>query len=701
MSNRWEIFQRAVLGAALACLPALGLAETLAMPDREGLVGEDVVVWGVTDQAGNYEIDCGNGATSGSFAVTDGSYIAFVCNYAAQGTFTATLSVGAESDSADVAIFDETLLSAFDARGVRINMAIEDGLRNLWVTQDNRQANFPASPTTQWQPTFYGSAPTALVVLAFENQGYTLANDGSPPTGIYEKYIVRRGLNSVLTSLSSVQLTTTPQGDDPCVNVADGPAPCNGFTTGFDPGYSLGVAMLPFAGSGALSRVNSEVAGVTAGLTYGEILQRMTNTLAWGQVDSAAGIHRGGWVYQLNSNQFDGSTVGWALLGFLDAAAAGITVPPWVSAEFNIGFDNTLNDDGSFDYRADGNPAGYSSPGPQKVGIGLQGLFWIGELAGARVTAVTDNINSWWNGAAGGIGPNVWGCGVPGVPYPDDVNKGCAYSMFNNFKGLKLHGIQTLPNVARPAGPGAIPANDWHEDYKDWLVANQNLPTTPAGGSWGPTMGFSCCGSGDAMETAIAELILSPVALVLPDPITFGEIGLQHCLDGVPCADRTPTQAGESTEDTNPVGTTHNVVARALSVGGDPIPGTTIRIDILSGPNAPANFQGVSNAAGEVQVEYTSEGTPGTDEIQASIGNLVSNILTKVWEGDAEPLMCDVDADGDVDRDDYRAILGSRNQPASGPDDPMDANGDGVITIRDAKLCIKECTLPQCASPAT
>jgi len=51
---------------------------------------------------------------------------------------------------------------------------------------------------------------------------------------------------------------------------------------------------------------------------------------------------------------------------------------------------------------------------------------------------------------------------------------------------------------------------------------------------------------------------------------------------------------------------------------------------------------------------------------------------------------CDVDSDGDIDRTDIRSILRARNQPASGPDDPRDADGDGIITGHDAKLCIIE-----------
>lgn len=59
---------------------------------------------------------------------------------------------------------------------------------------------------------------------------------------------------------------------------------------------------------------------------------------------------------------------------------------------------------------------------------------------------------------------------------------------------------------------------------------------------------------------------------------------------------------------------------------------------------------------------------------------------------------CDVDSDGDIDKIDTSLITRARNQPASGPDDPRDANGDGMITITDAKVCIPLCTRANCAT---
>jgi len=59
--------------------------------------------------------------------------------------------------------------------------------------------------------------------------------------------------------------------------------------------------------------------------------------------------------------------------------------------------------------------------------------------------------------------------------------------------------------------------------------------------------------------------------------------------------------------------------------------------------------------------------------------------------------VCDADDDGDVDRNDVVQIAQARNTPATGPDDPRDANGDGIITVRDARACVLQCTLSRCA----
>ncbi len=58
----------------------------------------------------------------------------------------------------------------------------------------------------------------------------------------------------------------------------------------------------------------------------------------------------------------------------------------------------------------------------------------------------------------------------------------------------------------------------------------------------------------------------------------------------------------------------------------------------------------------------------------------------------------DLDSDGDIDRDDMRIILASRNQPATGVNAPKDINGDGVISVRDVRKLMLQCTRPRCAA---
>jgi parallel beta-helix repeat protein len=62
------------------------------------------------------------------------------------------------------------------------------------------------------------------------------------------------------------------------------------------------------------------------------------------------------------------------------------------------------------------------------------------------------------------------------------------------------------------------------------------------------------------------------------------------------------------------------------------------------------------------------------------------------------PKLCDADGDRYVDSDDIAAIVAARGSPASGPGDIRDVNGDGFITIIDARQCVAACDEPQCSS---
>lgn len=676
MTHRIKAFLVRLLAAAALLGVTTASAETLMMPKRDARTTTPVVVWGVHTQAAGTacSLDFGDGTAPFNCTGVDRSYVATTHTYANQNTYTATLTVGAESATTTIRVFNPALFADGGATGdsnrsLGINMTIEDGLRYLWTIQSNRDPG-AGSTTTSWNNSGFAYADTSLVVQAFQNQGYKIQANVAP-TGVYEKYIVRRGINFVLANLSTIAMGNTPAGNNPCVVVGD----CTGLQPPGDQGYTTALAILSLAGSGAFGQINTEVGncgsatpGFLCNKTYGNIAQRLVNALAWGQNDSSTG--QGGWFYTFNSTVSDGSTLGWDVLALADAEASGLTVPAFVKTEFakviNTPGGGQLNSDGSFDYNANGALTN-NNVGPGKNGIGLQALFLIGELTGARITLVRDNINSWWPGAVPfGIGGDVWGTG----------HLGNAYAMFNNFKGLKLQGITTLSNVNRSThawkflGTTGV-EDDWYADYQDWFVANQTSPATTGGGSWN-TMTFSCCASGTALTAAIAELILAPVALVAPDPTLFSTVGLS------------PASA------TNPVGTSHTVTAFAQAANGAPVPGVTINFRVMTGPNAGQTGSSSTGADGKTTFTYNDTGGAGTDTIQAFIGTtLSSNVVTKTWKS-----VCDVNSDGLVTNADLLLIRAKNGQAAAGPGDPYDPNGDGVINVADVRFCQLRLTPP-------
>jgi hypothetical protein len=665
------------------------------MPNRDSLTGINTVVWGVTTQANGvaYSINFGDG-TIVNGNVVDRSYIAFDHTYALANTYTATLTIGAESASVQIQVFNPASLSAFDLRGVNVNRAIEDALRYLWVNQNSRAANFPAGTMTNWIGIAGYNGPAAgLATLAFENHGYKLTNNNVAPTGLYEKYVVRRGLNQVLALLEQATLGAQPAGN-PCVGAG---ADCVGLVINQDSNilgtnqfnhssYETPFAAMAIAGSGTPNRTVDEVAGYVAGKTYAEILQRIVNALAWGQQEGVQNANgRGGWYYALNYDwSSDGSTVGWVILGLLDAEAAGAVLPGFVRTEWANAATGALakgsNNDGSFDYQSDGVPTSAGSVNVAKAGVGVQGLFF-GQvpLADARTQNALTYIGNRWNEQ----NPVSLGT-TQGFVCPNGrFNKACGYAMFNVFKGFKLYGVSTLAGVNRAAGPGAIPADDWYADYVDWLLGFQTNPTTQTGGHWataGNDLFFSSQTGNDPAEAALALLILSPVVLIQPDPETFSTLGLQH---GNPLTVNPVS---------NPTTTMHTVVARAVSAGGAPIPGVTISFQV-TGRNT-ASGSGVTDGNGQVSFTYTDTGAAnanGSDNIRAFIGqvgsNVQSNLLVKNWVAAVVVTRCDVEPDGDVDMNDLNAIRARNGQLASGPNDPYDGNSDGRINVADVRYC--------------
>jgi hypothetical protein len=58
--------------------------------------------------------------------------------------------------------------------------------------------------------------------------------------------------------------------------------------------------------------------------------------------------------------------------------------------------------------------------------------------------------------------------------------------------------------------------------------------------------------------------------------------------------------------------------------------------------------------------------------------------------------MCDANLDGHIDLTDIQAIMNARGTQV-GFNDPRDPDGDGVVTMTDARSCVQQCDKAQCA----
>lgn len=73
-----------------------------------------------------------------------------------------------------------------------------------------------------------------------------------------------------------------------------------------------------------------------------------------------------------------------------------------------------------------------------------------------------------------------------------------------------------------------------------------------------------------------------------------------------------------------------------------------------------------------------------------------SPVLLDLSVASVGPAVCDIDGDGDVDRNDVNAIRAALGQ-TPGAGDPRDANLDGKITMNDVRACTLKCTKASCA----
>jgi hypothetical protein len=289
------------------------------------------------------------------------------------------------------------------------------------------------------------------------------------------------------------------------------------------------------------------------------------------------------------------SNTGYSVLGLSYAEAFGCTVPQWVKTELEVyvsGIQDTSggsNDGGSW-YRLGTTFVGVNI---LKTGNLIMEQAFVGDNpATPRVQAALDYLDRHWADASGANSPPGWN-GTP-AQYQ---------TMFTTMKGLEFMGVEIFNAI------------DWFEDFSDVIVAQQ-----AGDGSWPISSGRG----NPTIITAWALLVLEKSA---PPP---------------------PGLSLEPQFDINPPGDDHTVTA-TYKIGQDPVEGAQIDFLVESGPNAGEAASEVTDALGQADFTYTSNGVPGIDVIVARVidaatgGVLITTDATKVWEG--PPVIMEVGGD--------------------------------------------------------
>ena len=238
-------------------------------------------------------------------------------------------------------------------------------------------------------------------------------------------------------------------------------------------------------------------------------------------------------------------------------------------------------------------------------------------------------------------------------------------------------------------------------------VTTQSSDTVPSGSviSQSPAGGASAF-AGDSVSLVVST---GPAAVTVPDVVGLTQGAAEAAITG---AGLTVGAVTTQSSDTVPSG---SVISQSPSGGASALPGDAVSLVVSTGPAAVTVPDVVGLTQGAAEAAITGAGlTVGAVTTQSSdtvpSGSVISQspaggasalpgdaVSLVVSTGPAAPALGDVDGDGDVDRNDILLISAARNQPASGPNDPRDIDGDGVITVLDIRAASTLCTRSRCA----
>ncbi len=328
---------------------------------------------------------------------------------------------------------------------------------------------------------------TASAVQAFGVNGHLMTDDSTR-----DPYVetVQRGVNYVLSRLTTISIGMTPYGDP------DGNHNGIGLTSpDARPPYEVGPVMDCLVAVGRPELVAAVGGPNVIGRAFRDLMQDMVDVYAWGQSQSPLSQGGGGWRYGWQQDS-DNSVCQWAAIGMMAAERYwGITAPQWVK-DRNLGWLN---------YSEGPNGFGYTGPGDGEATTpsAMVQMAWGG----------VPTTNSLWFHGENYLANNwdyLMGSSINNV-----------YADYAVAKALRSANPQPVRNFA-------LNGKDWFLDPVDGL-ARVTIDRQHADGSW---IGNGRAYDNDPQEaTAWSVLILSsslfqqgPVAVinVKPNPSAIG-----------------------------------------------------------------------------------------------------------------------------------------------------------------------------------
>lgn len=479
-------------------------------------------------------------------------------------TVVATLSVNDGSttltDTVHIDVIDPTdPISTPQTASLQIdvNIAIEDGLRRLYLLQ-TASGNWPG-----WEP----AAETGFALWCFGNKRHQPTTPVEDDQDIYAG-TVQRGLDYIFANSAAAGIVAAN------ADVARG-ATANGISDLNSNGRSIracpAVGTLgyqhPIALAGvvaSLSPTRVITVGPFSGDTYKTFVEDAVDFAGTQQNSAPLMNERGGWNYSGPSNRSDMSINSWYFVAMEGAEQTNyaITVPDWIKqeSEYCLVYHQT---------NVAGNvPFGYSTPNPliaghgrSTSGAGLSGLAFVetesivvpGTIIAAeppplntipaKRTAALGWLGDWWHvDSVGGLGEGnrnnfytMWtvarslritadALGLPSGTKVPLVNGGVTYDWeFGEEAGSP--GI--VPGFGLPAGPPGPP----REGYFNWLVRHQDRtnPTLSLRGRWDQSTFMSSYGP--SYETSLGTLVLIPEVFAFGDCADWNVVRVDCDLD--------------------------------------------------------------------------------------------------------------------------------------------------------------------------